>query len=52
MHMYGHQTIEQRMFEMLQQKAKVARAFIDGEFETGGGLKLDLESLRQFLDAA
>jgi SNF2 family DNA or RNA helicase len=49
-YMYGHQTIEQRMYEMLQQKAKVARAFVDGEFDKGGVLKLDLQSLREFLD--
>ena len=41
------------MYLMLQQKAKVARAFVDGEFDTRSGtLKLDLESLREFLDAA
>jgi len=52
-YMYGHQTIEERMFRMLQQKATVARAFIDGEFDIrSGSLKLDLESLREFLDAA
>ena len=52
-YMYGHNTIEERMFNMLQQKAKVARAFIDGEFDArSGALKLDLESLREFLDAA
>jgi SNF2 family DNA or RNA helicase len=51
--MYGHNTIEERMYRMLVQKAKVARAFIDGEFDTRSGtLKLDLESLREFLDAA
>ena len=52
-YMFGHNTIEERMFNMLIQKAKVARAFIDGEFDTRSGtLKLDLESLREFLDAA
>ena len=52
-YMYGHNTIEERMFKMLQQKAKVARAFIDGDFDArSGSLKLDLESLREFLDAA
>ena len=52
-YMYGHNTIEERMFKMLVQKAKVARAFIDGEFDARSGvLKLDLESLREFLDAA
>ena len=52
-YMYGHDTIEARMFRMLQQKMKVARAFIDGDFDArSGSLKLDLESLREFLDAA
>lgn len=49
--MFGEGTIEQRMYDQLQQKAKVARAFIDGEFDTRSGvLKLDLQSLREFLD--
>jgi SNF2 family DNA or RNA helicase len=50
-YMYGHGTIEERMFRMLTQKAKVARAFIDGEFDRSGNITLDLESLREFLDA-
>jgi SNF2 family DNA or RNA helicase len=53
MYLYGHGTIEARMFRLLQQKAKVARAFLDGEFDAkSGGLKLDLESLREFLDSS
>jgi SNF2 family DNA or RNA helicase len=52
MYLYGHATIEARMYRLLQQKAKVARAFLDGEFDQkSGGLRLDLESLREFLDA-
>jgi len=52
MYLYGQGTIEARMFRLLQQKAKVARAFLDGEFDAkSGGIKLDLESLREFLDA-
>ena len=41
------------MFDMLMQKRKVARAFIDGDFDgkAGGSINLDLESLREFLDA-
>lgn len=51
-YMFGQGTIEERMFNMLQQKRKVARAFIDGEFDVKSGmLKLDLQSLREFLDA-
>jgi SNF2 family DNA or RNA helicase len=52
-YMFGLNTIEERMLNMLQQKRKVARAFIDGEFDAkSGGITLDLESLRAFLDAA
>lgn len=51
--MFGLGTIEERMLDMLQQKRKVARAFIDGEFDAkSGGITLDLQSLREFLDAA
>jgi SNF2 family DNA or RNA helicase len=50
-YMYGLDTIEQRMFTMLQQKRKVSRAFIDGEFDgKTGSISLDLQSLREFLD--
>lgn len=49
-HLYGHDTIEERMLAQLQQKAKVAAAFVDGEFDPSGVLKLDLETLREFLD--
>jgi SNF2 family DNA or RNA helicase len=53
MYLYGQGTIEERMHRMLIQKNKVARAFLDGEFDQkSGGLKLDLESLREFLDSA
>ena len=51
-YMFGLGTIEERMYNMLQQKRKVSRAFIDGEFDRSGTLKLDLQSLREFLDAA
>lgn len=49
-YMYGVGTIEERMFRMLQQKAAVAAAFIDGEFDQSGKLNLNLETLREFLD--
>lgn len=49
-YMYGHQTIEERMLAQLQQKAKVAAAFVDGEFDRSGVLRLNLETLREFLD--
>ena len=51
-YLYGQGTIEERMYRMLMQKTKVARAFLDGEFDAkSGGIKLDLESLREFLDS-
>jgi SNF2 family DNA or RNA helicase len=51
-YMYGLNTIEERMYRMLTQKAKISKAFLDGEFDgKTGGIKLDLESLREFLDA-
>jgi len=51
-YMYGINTIEERMYRMLTQKAKISKAFLDGEFDgKTGGIKLDLESLREFLDA-
>jgi hypothetical protein len=41
------------MYRMLAQKMRVARAFLDGEFDgKTGGISLDLESLREFLDGA
>jgi SNF2 family DNA or RNA helicase len=51
-YMYGQDTIEERMYLMLQQKLKVARAFLDGEFDAKSGtISLDLQSLREFLDS-
>ena len=51
-YLYGQSTIEERMYRMLAQKMRVARAFLDGDFDgKTGGIKLDLESLREFLDA-
>ena len=50
-YMFGLNTVEERMYNMLQQKRKVARAFVDGEFDAKtGGISLDLQSLREFLD--
>ena len=50
--MFGLNTIEERMYNLLQQKRRVSRAFIDGEYDTkSGGITLDLQSLREFLDA-
>lgn len=51
-YMFGLGTIEERMLSMLQQKRKVARAFLDGEYDArSGGISLDLQSLREFLDS-
>jgi SNF2 family DNA or RNA helicase len=49
-HLYNHGTIEQRQLEMLQQKAEVAGAFVDGKgMDDRGSLPLTLSSLREFL---
>lgn len=50
-YMYGHGTIEERMYAQLQQKAKVADAFVDGQFSADGTLRLDLQTLREFLES-
>lgn len=51
-YMFGAGTIEERMFDMLMQKRKVARAFIDGDFDPRSGMiNLDLESLKDFVAA-
>jgi SNF2 family DNA or RNA helicase len=51
-YLYGQGTIEERMYRMLAQKMKIARAFLDGDFDgKTGGIRLDLESLREFLDS-
>jgi len=43
-------SIEERQYEMLQQKMSVANAIVDGEgIDTAGGLDLTVGSLRQFL---
>ena len=44
-------SIEQRQYEMLQQKSSVASAIIDGDgFDDQGGLSLTLSSLTKFLE--
>jgi len=43
-------TIEERQYEMLEQKRLVAEAFIDGRHrDTKGGFTLSLDTLRRFL---
>ena len=43
-------TIEERQYAMLRQKAMIAGAWLDGQnIDAKGGLTLSLESLRQFL---
>ena len=50
-YMFGEDTIEDRMLRMLRQKQAVSRAFVDGDYDpTSGSLRLDLESLREFVD--
>lgn len=50
-YLYAADTIEERMLAMLQQKRKVARAFIDNDFDPKtGSITLDLESLREFVE--
>ena len=49
-YMYAHDTVEQYQYEMLKEKSKVAKAFVDGEgYDAAGKLDLELSSLRQFL---
>lgn len=44
-------SIEQRQYEMLQQKSSVASAIIDGDgFDEQGGLTLTISSLKSFLE--
>jgi SNF2 family DNA or RNA helicase len=51
-YMYGQDTIEERMFNMLMQKRAISKAFIDGDFDPRSGtLSLDLESLKDFVAA-
>jgi SNF2 family DNA or RNA helicase len=50
-YMFGQDTIEERMLDMLLQKRAISRAFVDGDYDvTTGTLKLDLESLKQFVE--
>ena len=42
-------TIEERQYDMLRQKRKIADAFIDGRYDIKGNLTLDLGSLREFM---
>jgi SNF2 family DNA or RNA helicase len=50
-YMFGEGTIEDRMLRMLRQKQAVSRAFVDGDYDPkSGSLRLDLESLREFVD--
>ena len=51
MYMYTAGTIEERQYGMLNQKSKIADAFLDGEYDASGSLQLDPTSLREFLSA-
>ena len=49
-YMFCAETIEQRQYEMLREKTKIAEAFIDGKgFDPNGTLTLELSTLRKFL---
>jgi SNF2 family DNA or RNA helicase len=50
--MFAKGTIEERQYDMLVQKRKIAEAFIDGQYDTQGQLNLDLSSLREFLQTS
>lgn len=47
--MFCRGTIEERQYEMLIQKKKISEAFIDGNYDPKGELRLDLGSLSSFL---
>lgn len=50
-YLYGQHTIEERQFHMLQEKARIAGAFVDGKgIDHRGVLDLTLSSLREFLE--
>jgi hypothetical protein len=42
-------SIEERQYEMLQQKRKINEAFIDKGYDTQGNFQLSLGSLSEFL---
>jgi SNF2 family DNA or RNA helicase len=50
--MFCRGTIEERQYDMLRQKKRIAEAFIDGKFDSSGQLPLTLESLREFLSSS
>jgi SNF2 family DNA or RNA helicase len=52
LYLYTSGTIEERQYQMLQEKARIADAFIDGRGydRKEGILQLDLSSLREFLE--
>lgn len=53
LYLYMAGTIEERQYHMLQEKARIADAFIDGrgyDPKDGGILQLELSSLREFLE--
>lgn len=51
LYLYAHGTIEERQFQMLKEKSRIADAFIDGQGYSlkSGVLDLDLSSLKEFL---
>jgi SNF2 family DNA or RNA helicase len=54
-YLYTAGTIEERQYQMLKEKARIADAFIDGrgyDRKDGGILQLELGSLREFLEGS
>lgn len=51
LYLYSQGTIEERQYQMLKEKSRIADAFIDGEGYSpkSGVLDLDLSSLKEFL---
>lgn len=55
LYLYTAGTIEERQYQMLQEKGRIADAFIDGrgyDPKEGGILQLELSSLREFLEGS
>ena len=42
-------SIEERQYEMLQEKSNINKAFIDGGYDTKGDYKLTLGALSDFI---
>jgi SNF2 family DNA or RNA helicase len=47
--MFAAGTIEERQYDLLDQKRKISEAFLDGRYDARGALTLDLGTLREFM---